>query len=86
MNDDFLKRHQKRPEPQFAENLYQKIEQPNIFRRFYMFTRKMHPTYQIMVILIGVFLFSTMVSSEVRAMVKSLFTFNGVEVIFGING
>ncbi len=46
-----------------------------------MFTRKMRPAYQVMAILIGVLLVSAVVSSDVRAIVKSLFTFNGVEIM-----
>lgn len=82
MNDNFFKRHQKRPEPLFVETLYQKIEKQNKFRRFYMYVQRMRLTQKLMIVLVSVLIFAMAFSSEARAAIISLFSFSGVEVFF----
>ena len=83
MDDDFLKKHQVRPNPQFVESLYQEIEtQSN--RRFAMLFKNMKKPIRLSLVvlctLLAIGLFSFVFSPTVRAAMQSLFTLNGVEV------
>lgn len=81
MNDDqFLRKHRKRPTKQFANALYQKIETKQKRKFFPMNTNSLRPvfTYGLATLLLAVALFTI---PQVRAAVfQYIGTFNGVDV------
>lgn len=81
MNDDqFLRKHRKRPTKQFANALYQKIETKQKRKFFPMNTNSLRPvfTYGLATLLLAVALLTI---PQVRAAVfQYIGTFNGVEV------
>ncbi len=85
MNDDFLKKHRVRPNPHFVESLYQSIENPkqrkNIMFKEKLFSKdKMRTVVLLSLSLLVVTMLTFAISPTVRAAVKSLLSFNGVEV------
>ncbi len=85
MNDDFLKEHRVRPNPHFVESLYQSIENPKprkiIMLKEELFSKgKMRTAVLLSFSLLIVTILTFAISPTVRAAVKSLLSFNGVEV------
>ena len=79
MNDDFLKRHQKRPDPHFVETLYQQIETTNN-RSFFVMIHKTYGWKSALAALIAIFVLTLPFIPQARAALSSIFSFNGVEI------
>ena len=78
MNDDFIKRHNQRPDPKFVERLYQKITTPTAPTRSYVMMKRAAIMTVLVLFLAAALTFTF--SPVARATVQAIFTFNGVTV------
>jgi hypothetical protein len=81
MKDDFIKSHRQPPDPQFVEQLYQKINAyPTQSRSYPMLKRTLRFALLSTLALLLVAAVTLTVSPAARAAVQSIFSFNGVDV------
>lgn len=78
-NDDFLKKHQgrTRPRPEFVEDLYESI---NTKRSPLMITKRMHPAFLTLIVILTMALLTLTILPTARASIRSLMTINGVGI------